>query len=147
VSVINMGKVAWIADLPFELPAGFKAFNKQDTGEDGRVEEVPGTGAALRGTFPPGQRDLEFMYQVPLEGGANQTLGLRLPQRVSQARVAIEAPRTMPLEVAGSPPAKPIDGRDGKRILLTERAARAPGEASNLEITLGGLPTRGPGRW
>src|SRR5262249_54570183 len=74
---LNVGRVAWLADQPIELPAGFKAFNKQDTMDDTRVEEVSG-GAAIRGTFPPGERDLDFRYQIPLEGDASQTLKLRL---------------------------------------------------------------------
>jgi hypothetical protein len=147
LTVMNMGKVSWLADQPFELPQGFKAFNKQEAEGDARVEEVPGSGAAIRGTFPPGQRDLEFSYQVPLEGEAVQTLKLRLPNRVSAARVAAEVSRTMTLEVKGFPAAKPVQGRDGKHVLLTDLAARQPGEASNLDITLGGLPTQGPGRW
>ena len=147
LSVINMGRVSWLADLPFELPQGFKAFNKQDAADDARIEEVPGTGAALRGTYPPGQRDLEFSYQVPLAGEAVQTLRVRLPNRVSAARVAAEASRSMTLEVKGFPAAKPVEGREGKRVLLTDLTARSPGEASNLDITIGGLPTQGPGRW
>jgi hypothetical protein len=53
----------------------------------------------------------------------------------------------MTLTVKGFPAAKPVDGRDGKRVLLTDFQARAPGEASDLDITLSGLPTKGNGRW
>jgi hypothetical protein len=147
ISVLNMGKVAWLADAPIRLPAGFKAFNKQDTGEDAHLEQTGSEGATIRGTFPPGQRDLVFSYQVPLEGNATQSLSLRLPQRTLAARVLAEASRSMGLQVKGFPPAKPTEGRDGKRLLLTDLAARAQGEASALDITLTGLPTQGPGRW
>jgi hypothetical protein len=147
VSVMNLGKTAWLADMPIELPKGFKAFNKQDTGEDGHIEELPGTGAVIRGTFPPGERDLDFRYQVPLEGDATQALHLRLPNRVTQTRVITEASKAMGLEVRGFPPAKRVEGRDGKRLLVTDFAARAPGEASTIDITLNNLPTQGPGRW
>jgi hypothetical protein len=147
VSVMNLGKTAWLADMPIELPKGFKAFNKQDTNDDGRVEELPGTGVAIRGTFPPGERDLEFRYQLPLEGDATQVLHVRLPNRVTQTRVLTEASKAMGLEVRGFPPAKRVEGRDGKRLLVTDFVARKPGEASTIDITLTNLPTKGPGRW
>jgi hypothetical protein len=147
LSIINLGKTAWLANTPIELPKGFKAFNKPDTNEDGRIDEVPGTGAAIRGTFPPGERDLDFRYQVPLEGDATQALHLRLPQRVTQTRVLAEASRSMGLEVRGFSPARHVESRDGKRLLVTDFTARAPGEASAIDITLSNLPTRGPGRW
>lgn len=148
LSVYNLGPVAWVADAPLQLPKGFKAFNKQDAMDDARVEEVSGTGAAIRGTFPPGRRDLDFRYQVPLDDEAQQTLRLRLPQRVAQARVIAEASRSMMLEVTGFPSAKRVEGRDGKRLLVTElQVARATGGLTALDVTLSGLPTQGPGRW
>ena len=148
LSVYNLGPVAWVADMPVQLPKGFKAFNKQEAMDDARVEEVPGAGAAIRGTFPPGRRDLDFRYQVPLEDESKQTLRLRLPQRVAQARVIAEASRSMMLEVTGFPPAKHVEGRDGKRLLVTEQqVARATGGLTALDVTLSGLPTLGPGRW
>jgi hypothetical protein len=148
LSVYNLGPVAWVADTAVQLPKGFKALNKQDAVDDAHVEEVPGAGVAIRGTFPPGRRDLDFRYQVPLEDEAKQTLHLRLPQRVAQARVIAEASRSMTLEVAGFPPAKQPPTRDGKRLLLTERqVARVTDGLTVLDITLSGLPTLGPGRW
>jgi hypothetical protein len=147
VSVYNLGPVAWMADTTVQLPKGFKAFNKQDSMDDARVEEVPG-GAALRGTFPPGRRDMDFRYQVPLDDDARQTMRLSFPPRVAQARVIAEASRSMSLEVPGFPPAKRVEGRDGKHLLVTEQqVARAAGGVSSVELTLGGLPTQGPGRW
>jgi hypothetical protein len=146
IKVLNMGRVAWLADMPVHLPEGFKAFNKRETSDDARIEELPGTGAAIRGTFPPGERDLLFNYQVPLAGEEGQTLTIRLPQRVSQAQVLAEASRSMSLAVKGFPEPK-RETREGKRLIHTERAARKPGEASTLEITLSGLPTHGNGRW
>ncbi len=147
VTVMNFSKVAWLADMPIGLPEGFKAFNKQDSTDDGHVDEIAGSGAAIRGTFPPGQRDLQFRYQIPLGGDATQALQIRLPQRITQARVIAEASKSMGLEVRGFPPARRVTGRDGKRLLITDLAARSPGEASTLDISLTGLPTHGPGRW
>lgn len=148
LSVYNLGPVAWTPDLTFKLPKGWKAFNKQESMDDGHVEEVSGTGAAIRGTFPPGRHDLDFRYQVPLSDEARQTLKIELPPRVAQSRVMAEASRSMSLEVMGFPSAQRSEGRDGKHLLITEKqAARAEGGLPSLEITLNGLPTPGPGRW
>ena len=147
--VMNMGKTAWAPDdLVVALPEGFRAFNKQESGNDGRVEEAPKKGVAIRGTFAPGQHDLEFHYTVPLAGTERQTLRLELPPHFGQMRVMVEASKKMGLEVAGFPAAQRQTGRDGKKILVTERQARqAEGGLTSIELTLSGLPTQGPGRW
>lgn len=147
LSIYNLGAVSWIADATFDLPAGFKAFNKQDAAGEGRIDEVPGTGAAVRGTFPPGRQDLDFRYQIPLDSAEKQTLRIRLPPRVAQARVMAESSRSMGLEVKGFPTPQRTEARDGKRLLVTEmQASRSDGGVREIEITLSGLPTR-PGRW
>lgn len=148
VSVYNLGPVAWIADTTIELPKGFKAFNKQEAGGDARVDEVPGKGAALRGTFPPGRTDIDFRYQVPLDNSESQTFRVGMPPRVAQARVIAEASKTMTLNVAGFGASHPTTGRDGKRLLVSEhQATRAEGGVPAVDITLGGLPVPGQGRW
>ena len=148
ISVYNLGPISWTADAKFQLPAGFKAFNKPETSGDARIEEVPGTGAALRGTFPPGRTDIDFRYQIPLDNSEQQTFSLQLPPRVAMARVIAEASRNMGLSVSGFPEAQRTEGRDGKRLLITEhQATRAEGGVPQLEIRLSGLPTPGPGRW
>jgi hypothetical protein len=148
LSVFNLGPVAWTPDLVVDLPRGFKAFNKQDAMGDARVEEVEGTGVALRGTFPPGRQDLDFRYQIPLSDEARQSFDVGMPAHTMLARVMAEASRTMGLEVSGFPQAQRTESREGKRLLVTERqAARAQGGVSTLGVTLTGLPTTGPGRW
>jgi hypothetical protein len=147
ITVYNLGPVAWVADLPIALPKGFKAFNKQDTSDEGRIEEAPNVGAALRGTFAPGRHDIDFRYQVPLDNQASQSMHIALPPRIMQARVLAEASKTMTLNVSGFPAAQPVE-RDGKRILVTEQQGnRATGGMPSLDITLAGLPTPGEGRW
>lgn len=147
--VVNMGKTAWAPeDLVVALPEGFRAFNKQDSMSDGRVEEAPKRGVAIRGTFPPGQQELDFHYTVPLQGDARQTLRFELPPHFVHMRVLVEASKQMALEVAGFPAAQRQTGRDGKKLLVTERQARqGEGGMSSIEVTLTGLPTKGPGRW
>jgi hypothetical protein len=148
LSVYNLSPTAWQADAPIELPKGWKAFNKQESGGEARVDEVPGTGAALRGTFPPGRTDIDFRYQVPLDNEERQSIKIHLPPRVAQARVMAESSRTMGLSVAGFPGAQATEGRDGKRLLITEKQAqRADGGVRDIDIELSGLPTPGKGRW
>lgn len=147
-SIFNLGSVAWAPNITVPLPEGFKAFNKQDTASDVRVDEVSGKGFAIRGTVAPGRQDVTFRYQVPLSGDERQTLRIGLPPRVAQGRVMVEVSKTMGVEVAGFPPAQKTNNREGKRLLVTEaQAPRAEGGLRTFEITLTGLPTHGPGRW
>lgn len=147
--VLNMGSVAWAPeDAVVALPEGFRAFNKQDTTDEGRVEEAADKGVAFRGTFGPGQHELDFHYTVPLAGTERQTLRFQLPPHFAHMRVMVEASKQMGLEVPGFPDAQRQTGRDGKKLLITERqAARADGGLTSIEVTLSGLPTQGPGRW
>lgn len=148
-NVFNLGPVAWVPNITIELPEGWKAFNKPDSAEEGvRFEEVKDQGAALRGTIGPGRHDTNFRYQVPLSGSDRQTLRIELPPRVAQARVIAEASKSMGLEVTGFPSAQQTKGRDGKRLLVTDRqVSRDESGVKVLEITITGLPTPGPGRW
>ena len=147
LSVFNLGDVAWVPDVAFKLPAGFKAFNKQEAMNEAKIEEVKDHGAALRGTFGPGRNDLDFRYQVPLEGNDKQTITIELPPRVAQMRVMAESSRSMVLKVAGYPDPQKVS-REGKRLLVTERqVSRGESGAQTVEITLSGLPVQGPGRW
>ena len=147
LSVFNLGDVAWVPDVAFKLPPGFKAFNKQEAMTEARIEEVKDHGAALRGTFGPGRNDMDFRYQVPLEGNEKQTVTIELPPRVAQMRVMAESSRSMVLKVQGFPEAQKVK-RDGKNLLVTERqVSRSESGQQLLEITLSGLPVPGPGRW
>jgi hypothetical protein len=147
ISVFNLGEVAWVPDVAFKLPAGFKAFNKQESTNEARLEEVKDHGAALRGTYGPGRNDMDFRYQVPLDGNEKQTILVELPPRVAQMRVMAESSRSMALKVASFPDPQKVS-REGKRLLVTERQfARSESGAQMVEITLTGLPVQGPGRW
>ena len=148
ISVFNLGEVAWVPEAPFKLPDGFKAFNKQETPSEARIEEVKGHGAALRGTFGPGRHDLDFRYQIPLDGSEKQTIRIELPPSVAQMRVMAESSRSMAVKVVGFPDAQKVT-RDGKRLLVTERqfARSERSQQSSIEIALTGLPVPGPGRW
>lgn len=147
LSVFNLGEVAWVPDVAFKLPAGFKAFNKQESMTEAKIEEVKDHGAALRGTFGPGRNDLDFRYQIPLDGNEKQSFTIELPPRVAQMRVMAESSRSMVLKVANYPDPQKVT-REGKRLLVTERqVSRGESGAQTVEITLSGLPVQGPGRW
>ncbi|AUX37591.1 MULTISPECIES: carboxypeptidase-like regulatory domain-containing protein [Sorangium] len=146
--VFNLGRVAWLPDETFALPPDYKAFNKSEGMDEVRFEEVKGTGVALRGTVSPGRHEGQFRWQVPLNGEERQTIRIELPPRMAQLRVMAEASKSMTLNVAGFPAAQRTQNRDGKKILITEKAGnRAEGGMRTIEITLGGLPTPGVGRW
>lgn len=147
LEVFNLGRTAWQAEVPVELPEGYKGFNRA---EEGGVANVDATdaGYVLRGTFRPGRTAVGFRWQVPLENDPDQTIRIGLPPRVAQARVIAEASKSMNLAVEGAPEARRTRNRDGRAVLVTERSA-TPGERglAVLSVTLKGLPTKGPGRW
>lgn len=147
LEVFNLGRTAWQAEVPVQLPEGFKAFNRA---EEGGVANVDPTdeGYVLRGTFRPGRTSVGFRWQLPLENDPEQTVNVGLPPRVAQARVIAEASKTMELVVEGAPAARRTRNRDGRSVLVTERAS-PPGEKGIpvMAVTLRGLPTKGVGRW
>jgi hypothetical protein len=147
--VFNLGSVTWVpSNLVIDLPPGFKGFNAQRDMSDAGFDAVAGRGAKMRGTFGPGQHQLQFRYQVPYEGDASVKLALSLPPRVIRMRVIAEASRTMTLHVADFPNAVSDANQRGQRVLLTERQAR-PGESplTRIAVTLDNIPTEGSARW
>ncbi|MEO7329307.1 MAG: hypothetical protein ABI193_12055, partial [Minicystis sp.] len=146
-TVLNLGAVTWVADLPIELPQGFRAFNKQESMDEARIDEVSGKGAALRGTFGPGRHELSFRYQVPLDNVTKQTMTMELPPHIFQTQVLAESSKTMGLEVSDFPAAQKTQNRQGKRVLATEKQFPRKDGRQNLTVTLTGLPTTGIGRW
>ena len=64
--VFNVSRMGWVPkDFVIDLPEGFKAFSAGEAMSDVRFEPVEGRGAALRGTFPPGEERAQFRFQVP----------------------------------------------------------------------------------
>jgi hypothetical protein len=117
---------------------------------------MAGTGVALTsegalqlsGTFTPGQTELRFGYQIPLDGGTSQALEVPLPPRVSRARVIATIGRKAALAADGFPQPRMAKSPDGKQVLVTERQLPlgGPGLAS-LHIRLDGLPSQGTANW
>ena len=78
VRALNISRVAFVArGLALPLPPDSKAFQAQDSNTDVDIKERDGV-AELVGTFPPGQLEFVFRYQVPLGGAPTQRLALPL---------------------------------------------------------------------
>jgi hypothetical protein len=153
---LNVGRKAFVASgVSIPLPEGYKAFNNEDATGDAKMIERDGM-AVLQGTFPPGQNEVFYRYQVPLSGSSEQQLRLPLPPRVVHTTVLIGAAKGMGLKVAGFPEAQPTRWQNGQRVLRTAKepdmrggmqgllANSAPG---SLDVTVSGIPTPGPYRW
>jgi hypothetical protein len=147
--VFNMGTTTWVpSNVVIDLPKGFKAFNAQRDMSDAGFDAVPERGAKMRGTFGPGQHEIQFRYQIPYEGTESVKIALALPPRVIRMRVIAEASKTMTLKVDEFPSAESSANQRGQRVLLTERQSRA-GESpmNHVAVTLDNIPTDGSSRW
>jgi hypothetical protein len=147
--VINLGRAAWVPrDVVVGLPDGFKAFNAGESMYDSRFEQLEGRGARLAGTFPPGQRDLNFRFQVPKDSASTAMFRFVPPARSAEIRVIAVASKSMGLEVEGFEPPQESIGPSGDRVLVTRKlAGRGEHELGAFLVTLNGLPVPGPGRW
>jgi hypothetical protein len=147
--VINLGRSAWVPhDVLAGLPEGFKAFNGGDSMDGSRWEEVDGKGARLAGTFPPGQRDLSFRFQLPKESSTTAMFRFTPPPRSAEVRVIAVANASMGLEVEGFEAPQNAIGPSGDRVLVTRKVAgRGSPEIAPFLVTLSGLPVPGTGRW
>jgi hypothetical protein len=147
--VYNMGSVTWVpSDVVVALPRGFKAWSAQRDMSDTGFDQVPDRGAKMRGTFAPGQHQVQFRYQIPYEGGESVQITLALPPRVIRTRVIAEASKSMTLRVADFPSAVSDRNQKGQRVLLTERQLRAGEQPlSQVRIFLDNIPTEGSAKW
>jgi len=158
IRTLNIGRKAFVSKgVRMRLPDDYKAFNIEEDEGGSNIRMVERDGfAELEGTFPPGQAEFFFRYQIPLEGGSTQKLRVPLPPRVVHTTVVAGAGPEMNLEVGGFPKAKPERWQNGQRVLTTVhqpdmRMGLQPLLADMspriLDITLTGIPTPGPWRW
>jgi hypothetical protein len=147
--VFNVSKAAWIpSDVVIGLPDGFRAFAAGEAMSDARFEAIEGRGAALRGTFTPGEARVAFRFQVPKPAESEFTIDLKLPSRVAQAQVVAAANPEMTLEVAGFPEPETRQSPNGERVLITMKTiARGEDPISTMSMTLTGLRVPSSGRW
>ncbi len=149
LSVFNFGRVAWVPnDVILPLPEGFSAVVAQTQMSDVSVDEVAGKGVRLRGTFGPGQTNVEFKWQLPYSGSADVDFEIGTLPRVAISKVLFTASRGMRLEVGGFPPAQMATDPQGDRVLITEKQfVRGDPLPTTLRIALHNLPSAGPGRF
>jgi hypothetical protein len=147
--VFNLSKVAWVPkDVVMTLPAGFKAFNAGDPMTDARFEQVDGKGAKLLGTYPPGQSDVSFRFQVPKEASTTASFDVKPPPRTAEMRVIAVTNKSMGLEVEGFEQPREDRGPRGDRVLVTRKVVgRGEPEVGSFRIVLTGLPAPDEGRW
>jgi hypothetical protein len=146
--IFNFGKTAWVPkELVLRLPETFTGFASQQGMTDVGVDAVPKQGARLRGTFAPGQHELEFRWQLPYAGEADVAFDVGLVPNVAAARVIAPASRDMKLEVEGFPSPRSTSDGQGQRALVTERQlSREEPPMKSVSVTIKGLPTEGPGK-
>ncbi|MBW2531356.1 MAG: hypothetical protein JRI55_07740 [Deltaproteobacteria bacterium] len=149
LQILTVGAVAWVPkELTVPLPEGFRAFRSAEGMDGTAVSATPDGALRIVGTFAPGQTELRFAYQVPLEGDAAQTLEVALPPRVSRARVIATIGSEAALQVDGFPPARPARSPDGKRVQVTETQLPLGGTGLGaMRIHMAGLPGRGTAHW
>jgi hypothetical protein len=145
--VYNVGRLAWVPEeLVLPLPQEFMAFNATDSMSGQKVEEVKGVGVRLRGTFGPGQHELEYHWQLPYASDPEVTLEVGIPPHLLGATVRAPANPGMRLEVAGFPPAESDQDGQGGRLLSTQRRFRPDETTKALRVDIKGLPSPGVAR-
>jgi hypothetical protein len=144
----NGTALAWVPhDVIFRLPDGFTALNGMQQMSDLGVDAVPGQGARLHGTFPPGQSTVVFSWQLPYAGDPSVSFDVGLPPAVRDAFVQAAAAPNMKLEVAGFREAIVRSNEEGLRLLVTRKQLNDNEPAiRKISIGLSGLPTPGPTR-
>jgi hypothetical protein len=147
--VMNLGQNAWVPrDVVVALPDGFKGFSGGETMFDARFSALEGRGAKLEGTFPPGQRDLNFRFSVPKPAEPTAVFRFGPAPRTFEVRVIAVASKAMGLDVEGFEATQSGTGPSGDHVLVTRKvAARSDPQLAPFVVTLTGLTMPGPGRW
>jgi hypothetical protein len=146
ITFFNFGRTAWAPEnLIVSLPQGFTALTSQAQMSDEGVDSVE-KGARIRGTFGPGQHDLDFRWQLPYDGQKELAVDVNLPPHVAIWRVMAAAGRDTSLDVAGFPEAQKRTDRQGQHILMTEAQVKREAPLTSLHVTIRGLMVPGPGR-
>jgi hypothetical protein len=147
--ILNIGTQAWVPNqVRIPLPSGAKAFRPSDAASETRFDRVGNSPVELVGTYPPGQRETGFTFQLDNDHEPKKTLRIGLPPHVAELRIVAEGARGMILRADGFPEPEPMQGQDGSRLLVTgKRLARGDAAMDFIELTLENLPVPSPGRW
>jgi hypothetical protein len=145
----NTGPKAWAPNgLRLAMPAGAIEVDVPESMGGGSLRAARDA-VELVGTFPIGETELRYRYQVPIEQSAEQSLALGLPPAASRIRVLTLDTPGRGLQVAGIGAGKPGRAPEGQRILVAE-AQNEPNPHAGvrlLHLTIAGLPSPGRGRW
>ncbi|MCH2107872.1 MAG: hypothetical protein MK135_00960, partial [Polyangiaceae bacterium] len=147
--VMSLGRKAWVPkNLLLQLPKDFQGVDVPLGEGDARFERAS-EGVILKGTYPPGQRDIRFSFMVPRNHRETQMIQMDLPPRVAELRGLTEALPGLELDVPGFEKVQRSQGPGGEGTVLITRKLMRPGEAElkSVLVELRGLPTRGPERW
>ena len=146
--VFNVGATTWVpSNVVMRLPGGFKAFSAQREMSGVGFVVVDGVGARLDGTFPPGQFDVRFRFQMPKSSEQSASFRLGLLPHTADIGVFAEASSRMGLRVEGFRDAVPDTNPQGKRVLVARKNFARDEREESYAIELTGLPVPGPGRW
>lgn len=146
--VLNMSSYTFLPrDLDIRLPKKAHAIDVETKTGDAGFERH-GDLVRLVGTYPPGQKDLQFSFQIKNDNQADWLLEMGVPPHLAEQRVLVEDIPGVDLKVAGFGPAESTAGPDGKKVLFAQRVMQ-PGqtEMKLLRVELSGLPVVGPGRY
>ena len=91
--LVNLGPDAYVAnDVRIPFPEGYEAFSAQENPSG--IEMIEEDNAmVLKGTIPPGDTQLTYRYQLPLDGGDELQVSLPTPPRMAVGRVGAQSQR------------------------------------------------------
>lgn len=146
--IYNFGPTAWVPEnVVIPLPPEFTAFSAQQGMTDVGLDAVEKKGLRLRGTFSPGEHEIDFRWQLPYTGQASLSFDVGMTPHLAAMRVMAPSSKNMKLEVQDFPAARPTMDGMGQRALLTEKQFRREDPpVTAISVRLRGLPTEGPGK-
>ena len=98
-----------------------------------RFEQVDGVGARLKGTFPPGQAEASFRFQIPKSNDDSLVFRMTVPPHVAEMRVIAEASSTMNLVSRRLPTAsRDCQSKRSTRVGLRQAASRTQRRAQRF---------------
>lgn len=145
IRVFNATRKAWVpSNTIIKLPEGFTALQSGMAMSDQGVDPVEG-GAKLRGTFPPGEHEVVFSWQLPYSGGKEIEFDESPSPRMSSFVIRAAAAQGMKLSADGFPPSTSQSSEEGLRLLVVaKRVGENEGPIPRLHVSITDLPTRGP---
>lgn len=146
--VVNLSDKAWLPqNVKVDLPQNATAIDTQmRSGDAGFYGD--GQTLQIKGTFPPGHRDIQFSFQLPKENQDTVVFDVTIPFHLLEYVVIAEEAPGMTMRIPGFDTPETRAGQDGQKTLFVHRNLRRERvKLDRVTVELGGLPTIGPGRW